>query len=179
MPESDTHSPEAKGRYAALASAIARAGTGDAAALARLSADDLQPHQVAALVRALLVAGLTPEHWPIALWTQWALIAHGMALAGHDGSRSLGKQLADANVAESRVTKLLIARGEAFSALVPRLLRLLASKGVKPNWNDLGRLIQSQASSEVESLERAEEIRLKIASSYFSAVAKKDRQSAV
>jgi CRISPR system Cascade subunit CasB len=178
MSSPNTTSAEPKSRYAALAAAIAHAGAGDAAALARLNADDLQPHQVAAVVRVLLAAGLNPEHWPTDVWTQWALIAHGMALAGHDGSRSLGTQLADAKVAESRVTKILTARDEAFSALVPRLLRLLASKGVAPNWNDLGRLIHAQAASDLESRRRAEDARLKIASHYFSAVAKKERHTA-
>jgi CRISPR system Cascade subunit CasB len=163
---------KSKHRYAELAAAIAHAGSGDAAALARLSADDLQPHQVAAVVRVLLAAGLNPEHWPLGTWTRWTLIAQGIALAGHDGTRSLGKQLADAKVAESRVTKLLTARDEAFSALVPRLLRLLASKGVAPNWNDLGHLIHAQAASDLENRQRAEDIRLRIATHYFAAVAR-------
>jgi len=39
-------------------------GTGERAALARLDPDgELQPHQVAALTRALLFADLTPERW--------------------------------------------------------------------------------------------------------------------
>jgi CRISPR system Cascade subunit CasB len=85
--------------------------------------------------------------------------------------------IGEANVAESRVTKLLIARGEAFSALVPRLLRLLASKAVAPNWNDLGPLILGQAAGDAESRERIENIRLRIAGRYFSAIAKLNRQT--
>lgn len=157
-------------RYAALANAIKCASTGDAAALARLVPDaPLQPHQVAAAVRAFLAAGIEPERWTSATWQRWTLIAHGIALAGHDGSGPLGRQLAEARVAESRVTKLLTARDSAFDALVPRLLRLLASKGVAPNWNELGPLILQQASPQAEAQTRAEEIRLRIASRYFAA----------
>lgn len=157
-------------RYAALAAAIKRASAGDAAALARLDPDaPLQPHQIAAAVRAFLAAGMDPEDWSGATWQRWALIAHGIALAGHSGSSSLGSQLAEARVAESRVTKLLTARDEAFTALVPRLLRLLASKGVAPNWNELGALIHQQASAQPEAQARADEIRLRIAGRYFAA----------
>lgn len=161
----------APNRYAALAGVIQRAGTGDVAALARLDPDaPLQPHQIAAAVRAFLAAGIEPDHWNSATWQRWTLIAHGLALAGHDGKSPLGQQLAKAGVAESRVTKLLTARGDAFTALVPRLLRLLASKGVAPNWNELGALIHAQAATQRETRDSAEDIRLRIASRYFAAI---------
>lgn len=146
---------------------------GERAALARLDPDDeFRPHQIAALCRALVHADLAPEHWQADTWRRWAMIAHGMALAGHDGSRRLGQQLSAAGVSESRVTKLLTARGDAFRQLVPRLLRLLASKeGQAPNWFDLGDLILNQGRDE----QAAETIRLRIASSFFSAEAKKPK----
>jgi CRISPR system Cascade subunit CasB len=148
-------------------------GSGEHAALARLDPDSaLRPHQMAALTRALLYAGLEPDHWHRSTWRRWALIAHGIALAGHDGSRSLGQQLCDAGVAESRVTKLLTARGEAFRQLLPRLLRLLASKEVAPNWYELGGLILHEGCDD----QKAETIRLKIASRYFTAVARSKAQ---
>ena len=147
-----------------------RLDNGERAALARLDPDgELRPHQIAALSRALVYAELEPETWKPETWHRWALIAHGMALAGHDGSRSLGQQLSDAGVAESRVTKLLTARDDAFRQLLPRLLRLLASKEHAPNWHDLGGLILNQGRNE----EVAEVIRLKIAGRFFSAEAKK------
>ena len=149
-------------------------GTGERAALARLDpdAEELKPHQIAALTRALLFAGLEPERWRPETWRNWALIAHGMALAGHDGTGRLGKQLSDAGVAESRVTRLLTARGDAFRQLLPRLLRLLASKEVAPNWYELGGLILAG-----QDEGRAEDIRMKIAGYYFSARAAADRQA--
>lgn len=147
-------------------------GNGERAALARLDPDgELRPHQIAALSRALVYADLTPETWQPETWRRWALIAHGMALAGHDGSRSLGQQLSEADVSESRVTKLLTSRDDAFRQLLPRLLRLLASKGQAANWLDLGGLILNQGRDE----EAAEAIRLKIAGRFFSAEAKKTK----
>lgn len=150
---------------------------GERAALARLEPDDMRPHQVAALSRALIYAELEPDSekmpWKPETWQRWALIAHGMALAGHDGAKSLGQQFSGAGVSESRVTKLLTARDEAFRQLLPRLLRLLASKGVAPNWHELGGLILHQGRDE----EKAEDIRLKIAGHFFSAEAKKPKHA--
>lgn len=158
----------------ALATYVQRASAGERAALARLVPEALRPHEIAALSRALLFAGLQPERWRAETWPRWALVAHGIALAGHDGRGRLGTQLAHAGVAESRVTKLLTARGEAFRQLVPRVLRLLASKSVAPNWFELGDLVLKEGSSEREDLERAEQLRLRIASAYFAAQAAKD-----
>lgn len=149
-------------------------GSGERAALARLDPDgEIRPHQIAALARALIHAGLEPERWDPDTWRRWALIAHGMALAGH-ASGSLGNQLCAAGVSESRVTKLLTSRGDAFRQLLPRLLRLLASKEVAPNWHELGWLILSEGRDE----EKAEANRMRIAGRYFSALAKSNKQAA-
>ena len=156
--------------FTALAAYIENAGTGERAALARLNPDQaLRPHEIAALARALLVAGLQPDTWRPATWQRWALIAHGMALAGHDGAGRLGAQLERAGVAESRVTKLLTARADAFTQLLPRVLRLLANKGVRPNWHELGPLVLKESSTEREDAQQAEHIRLRIAGAYFAA----------
>jgi CRISPR system Cascade subunit CasB len=145
---------------------------GERAALARLDPDgELRPHQIAALSRALIYAKLEPNKWKAETWQRWALIAHGMALAGHDDSQSLGQQLSKADVSESRVTKLLTARGDAFRQLLPRLLRLIASKSVAPNWHELGGLILNQERDE----EKAEDIRLKVAGRFFSTEANKPK----
>lgn len=145
---------------------------GERAALARLDPDsELRPHQIAALSRALIYAELEPDTWKAETWRRWALIAHGMALAGHDASLSLGQQLSKAGISESRVTKLLTSRGDAFRQLLPRLLRLIASKGIAPNWHELGGLILNQERDE----EKAEDIRLKIAGRFFSSEAKKPK----
>ena len=159
--------------YGALAAHVRNAGRGDRAVLARMNPDALRPHEIAALARALLSAGLSPETWRPETWPRWALIAHGMALAGHDGAGRLGQQLARAGVAESRVTRLLTARGEAFRQLLPRMLRLLTSKGVQPNWFELGELVLKQDSDEHDDVQRAEQLRMRIAGAYFSALASK------
>ncbi|MBS4099023.1 MAG: type I-E CRISPR-associated protein Cse2/CasB [Sulfuricella sp.] len=158
-------------RFAGDAATLDR---GERAALARLDPDgEFRPHQVAALVRAFVAADLEPESWTAETWRRWALIAHGMALAGHDGGISLGQQLSDAAVAESRVTKLLTARGEAFRQLLPRLVRLLATKTVAPNWRELGGLILAEGRDE----DKCEALRLKIAGRYFYAQAKKPKHA--
>lgn len=154
-----------------LAGFIDRADPGTRAALARLDTDAMRPHQISALARALIEAGLSPDTWQPATWKRWALIAHGMALAGH-GKGSLGKQLADAGVSEPRVTKLLVSRGDAFLQIVPRLLRLLASKQVQPNWYTLSELIRKNDAQDVTEQEEAEALRLRIAGDYFSAIAR-------
>lgn len=182
MPDSPTPNLEAAAPEAAdataprqpldaLATWIERsASTGERAALSRLSpGQPLRPHEVAALSRALIEAGLQPEHWQPATWQRWALIAHGIALAGHDRAGRLGAQLARAQVAESRVTKLLTARGDAFTQLLPRLLRLMANKAVRPNWRELGALVLHEASDAPTAQQALEDLRLRIAGAFFSA----------
>jgi CRISPR system Cascade subunit CasB len=161
-----------KDTYWALSRHIAKAKPGDRAALSRLQPQSLQPHQLAALSRALLAAGLSPDSWHADTWPRWALITQGIALAGHDGQDRLGRQLAHAGVSESRVTKLLTSRGDAFVQLLPRIVRLLASKGVSPNWHELGGLILSEAKSDPVSVQRSEQLRLGIAGPFFTQLAK-------
>lgn len=174
LPEADTQQagPVAGHPIGKLAGFIDRADPGTRAALARLDPEAMRPHQIAALSRALIQAGLSPETWHPSTWKRWALVAHGMALAGHDGKGRIGSQLATAGVAEARVTKLLVSRGDAFLQIVPRLLRLLASKQVKPNWYDLSKLIHKNDAKEAADQEEAEAIRLRIAGDFFSAIAR-------
>lgn len=174
LPEADTQQaePVAGHPIGKLAGFIAHADPGTRAALARLDPEAMRPHQIAALSRALIQAGLSPETWHPSTWKRWALVAHGMALADHDGKGRIGSQLATAGVAEARVTKLLVSRGDAFLQIVPRLLRLLASKQVKPNWYDLSKLIHKNDAKDAADQEEAETLRLRIAGDYFSAIAR-------
>lgn len=158
-----------------LAGFIERADPGTRAALARLDPTAMRPHQIAALSRALIDAGLSPDTWKPTTWRCWALVAHGMALAGHNGKSRLGAQLASAGVAEARVTKLLVSRGEAFAQLVPRMLRLLASKQIPPNWYDFSKLILKNDADQVAEQEEVEALRLAIAGDYFSALARTNK----
>lgn len=183
-PQAPSDTPREVSPIAKLANLIGQAarfsgdlhglGSGEKAALARLDPDgDWRPHQIAALTRTYIQAGLEPETWQPETWRRWALIAHGIALTGH-AQGPLGKQLHEAGVSESRVTKLLTSRGDAFRQLLPRLLRLLASKEVAPNWHELGALILHESRDEP----KAEDIRLKIAGRYFSAVNKSEKPAA-
>lgn len=138
---------------------------GEQAALARLDPEAPRPHQVGALARALALAGIAPDDWLPETWQRWALVAQGMALAGHDGSTRLGTQFARAEVSESRVTRLLTARGDAFRQQLPRVVRLMAGRSVAPNWLEFGALILATDRDEA----RAETLRLRIAGSYYSA----------
>jgi CRISPR system Cascade subunit CasB len=170
-----TAAPARGSPYGALARHIQHAGLGERAALARLQADALKPHEIAALSRALLAAGLQPESWRADTWPRWALIAQGMALTGHNSQGRLGRQMSEAGVSESRVSKLLTARGDAFRQLLPRVLRLMASKGVAPNWFELGELVLKAASTDRADQQQVEVLRLRIAGPYFSAQAKAAR----
>jgi CRISPR system Cascade subunit CasB len=167
--------PRRASPYGALAHHIQRAGLGERAALARLQADALKPHEIAALSHALLAAGLQPETWRAETWPRWALIAQGMALTGHNSQGRLGRQMSEAGVSESRVSKLLTARGDAFRQLLPRVLRLMASKGVAPNWFELGELVLKEASTDRADQQQVEVLRLRIAGPYFSAQAQAAR----
>lgn len=158
-----------------LAGFIDGADPGTRAALARLDPEVMRPHQIAALSRALIDAGLSPDTWQPATWKRWALVAHGMALAGHDHKKRFGQQLATIQggqpvVAEARVTKLLVSRGDAFLQIIPRILRLLASKQVQPNWYDLSKLILNNDAEHPKEQAEVETLRLRIAGDYFSAV---------
>lgn len=181
LPEADTQQaePVAGHPIGKLAGFIDRADPGTRAALARLDPEAMRPHQIAALSRVLIQAGLSPDTdtWHPNTWKRWALVAHGMALAGHDKGKRLGQQLGTIQngqpaIAEARVTKLLVSRGDAFLQIVPRLLRLLASKQVKPNWYDLSKLIHKNDAKEAADQQEAEALRLRIAGDYFSAIAR-------
>lgn len=169
LPTDESENAEPMGVIGKLASWIDHADPGTRAALSRLDPDTMRPHQMAALSRALIGAGLSPENWHPGTWKQWALIAHGMALAGH-GKGSLGKQFSEAYVSEARVTKLLVSRGDAFLQIVPRLLRLLASRQIQPNWYAFGALVRHNDTEDTREQEKVEELRLHIAGQYFSAV---------
>jgi CRISPR system Cascade subunit CasB len=168
-PIDEAENTESAGVIGKLAGWIDRADPGSRAALSRLDPDAMRPHQMAALSRALIGAGLSPENWHPVSWKHWALIAHGMALAGH-GKGSLGKQFAEAGVSEARVTKLLVSRGDAFLQIVPRLLRLLASRQVQPNWYTFSALIRHNDSEDSHEQAKVEALRLHIAGQYFSAM---------
>jgi CRISPR system Cascade subunit CasB len=142
----------------------------DYVALKRLDpgAQSLTVEEIAALTHASHRAMLDCDKWSPDQWRKWAFIAHGIALSGHNSGKDqfLGRQMHEAGVSEARVTRLLDARGDAFIQTLPRLLRLLASRDVAPNWAELAQLVLR------EDQDDAEKTRLRVANNFFSAKAK-------
>ena len=184
-----TATPSLSYQIEAIAAFLKDAGEGvkasknDRVALARLDpeAEELTTAQIAALTHAAERAKLDTIHWSLDRWRR-AFIAYGIALAGHDrGAESggiganLGRQLATAGVSEARVTRLLDARGTVFFQLLRRVLRLLASKSVKPNWVQLARLVLNEGARDDKGRRIAEKTRLDIAHGFFSAMPSESR----
>ncbi|KND59114.1 hypothetical protein BVER_02583c [Candidatus Burkholderia verschuerenii] len=166
---------------------IAKDGEGalkaDYVALKRLDpfADAQSVQQIAALTNALYRAKVDCEHMSVSRWKRWGLIAHGIAMTVHcapdKSAPTLGQQLALAGVSEARVTRLLNARGDAFFQILPRVLRLIASRNVLPDWAELGRLILSEGASDARGMRRAEAARRKIVGDYVRARLMSERTS--
>ena len=120
--------------------------------------------------------------------SQWGLILHGIALmtptagrelhvasdsyrpSAHNPTLPIGQALyqgGDANrgekgfYSESRLNRLLTAREGMFRALAARAFRMLGRAGQPFNWRDMANLILN------EDKERGEEIRRRIARSYY------------
>ncbi|WP_250500125.1 type I-E CRISPR-associated protein Cse2/CasB [Caballeronia sp. GAWG1-5s-s] len=179
-----TATPSLSYQIEAIAAFLKDAGEGvkasknDRVALARLDpeAEELTTAQTAALTHAAERAKLDTIHWSLDRWRRWAFIAYGIALAGHDRGAengglgaNFGRQLATAGVSEARVTRLLDARGTVFFQLLRRVLRLLASKSVKPNWVQLARLVLNEGARDDKGRRIAEKTRLDIAHAFFAA----------
>jgi CRISPR system Cascade subunit CasB len=147
----------------------------DYVALARLdpSAQTLTVQQIAALTRALHRAKVDCDYFSPMQWRRWALIAHGIALAVHcaadESTPKLGQQLERAGVSEARVTRLLNVRGDALFQNLPRILRLMASRGVAPNWVEFGTLILNEGASNTLGKRIAERTRIAIIRDYARA----------
>ncbi|GGD84352.1 type I-E CRISPR-associated protein Cse2/CasB [Caballeronia grimmiae] len=152
-----------------------KASKQDYVALKRLNPDaqTLTAAQVAAIMQVAARAKLNCANWTYDEWRRWAFIAYGIALAGHDrgnGARSsLGRQLFSAGVKEARLNRLLDARGAAFFQILRRVLRLMNSQNVAPNWAQLGRLVLNEGARDARRQRIAEKMRLDIAYGFFSA----------
>lgn len=168
-------SERSRSPYSLMAAHIEHLGRGPVATLRGIDPDVLRPHQLGALTNALMAAGLEPERWQPETWRQWAAIVAGIAYAGHSATEGLGVQLARAGVTESRVNRLLSSRGDALLQGVPALVRMMASTGQAPNWNDLGALVLSDSGADKSQVEarKADAIRLRIAAGFFSELRQK------
>ena len=117
---------------------------------------------------------------------KWALILHGIALmtpksgvegdnrTAHDGYIPVGRALflgGDANrrergyYAESRLNRLLTARGPMLRTLLARMFRMMAAAAQPFNWREMARFILNEDYDE----DRFELARRRIASEYYQA----------
>ncbi len=148
---------------------------GDVAALRRSHPDSIDAPAFWRIAAAELVDSLEPdgprrdegEH-------RWAVILQAMAeLRGlHNPRRSLGAALADAEVAEHRVLRLLRASADGLFDAVRIIAHHLATKGVSFNCTDLAWLVLSDGRSDEESVRR------RIARNYYSTQSSKEARTA-
>ena len=115
---------------------------------------------------------------------KWSLILHGIALmtpttggenrTAHNGIIPVGRALFlggdverrdSGYYSESRLNRLLTARGPILRALLARLFRMLAAANQPFNWSEMARLILNDGYNEG----RAEDIRRGIARAYYQA----------
>ena len=155
---------------------------GDLAGLRRMDPDE--PGTTAAYWRLMAEKNLLGGSPTIE--SKWALILHGIALmtprsgdegsnrTAHDGYIPVGRALflgGDASrrergyYAESRLNRLLTARGTMLRTLLARMFRMLASADQPFNWREMARFILNENYDE----ERFEMERRRIASEYYQA----------
>ena len=154
---------------------------GDLAGLRRMDPDE--PGATAAYWRLMaeknLLGNTTVER-------KWALILHGIALmtpragdegdvrTAHEGYMPVGRALflgGDASrrergyYSESRLNRLLTARGQMLRTLLARMFRMMAAADQPFNWREMARFILNEGYDE----DRFEQGRRRIASEYYQA----------
>lgn len=121
--------------------------------------------------------------------SKWALILQGIALmtstassrSAHDGTIPVGRALfyggdsdrTRAYYSENRLNRLLVARGPMMRSLLARMFRMMGSTGQPFDWREMARLILNDGYNE----ERAENVRRRIARSYYMAEMQSERKS--
>ncbi|WP_321799397.1 type I-E CRISPR-associated protein Cse2/CasB [Caballeronia sp. J97] len=150
----------------------------DYVALKRLNpeAEALTVQQIAALTRALHRAKVNCEQLSVERWKRWAVIVNGIAMTGHHATKEdeagadarFGSQLRRAGVSDARIARLFNARGDAFFPLLQRVLRLMESRKIKPNWAELGTFVLNENADDPIGKRRAERLRLKFVREFTS-----------
>ena len=117
--------------------------------------------------------------------SKWALILHGIALmtprnsgdgnsrTAHDGYTAVGRALFLGGephrergfYSETRLNRLLTARGPVLRTLLARMFRMFASAGVSFNWREMAQFILNEGYDN----EAAERARRRIARDYYQA----------
>ena len=160
---------------------------GDLAQLRRMNPDDADAAAFWKLMaRQDLFRGADLER-------KWALIMHGIALmtptnsgdgnprTAHDGYIPVGRALRLGSesqrenefYSETRLNRLLTARGPMLRILLARLFRMLASAGASFNWREMASFILNDGYNE----EAVEQSRRRIARAYYQAERRSSQQS--
>ena len=151
--------------------------------LAQLRRMDLDAPDVASYWRLMAERGLLGNPtWE----SKWALILHGIALmtrtagsevagrSAHDRHMPVGRALflggdpgrrESGYYSESRLNRLLTARGPILRTLLARMFRMMAAANQPFNWGEMARFILYEGYDE----ERAEQARRRVASEYYQA----------
>ncbi len=185
-PMTETRGPPGRGRSSGevaigFANQLAAEGIrpGDLAELRRMDPDS---PDAAAFWRLMARQDLLGSP---AIERKWALVLHGIALmtrtagsdapsrSAHDRNMPVGKALfqgGDANrttafYSESRLSRLLTARGSMLRTLLARMFRMIAAADQPFNWYQMAQLILNEGHNE----ERAEAVRRNIARNYYRA----------
>ena len=128
-----------------------------------------------------------------AVEVKWALILHGIALmtrtggdkesarSAHDGQMPVGRALylggevrrESGFYSETRINRLLTARGPMLRTLLARTFRMLAAANVSFDWREMGRLILNDGYDE----DAAEVCRRNIARDYYRAEYRSSKDS--
>lgn len=138
--------------------------TGERAALRRMT-----PGQSLPLAFYRFALQHLPPSWEASADSRrdWATLVAGIALmspGAHRPERPLGKALAGEKYAESRLERLLSARGDVRRILLLRAVRFLAAKHAPFNWLDAARLLL------VRDPEKREAVHRQIARDYYSEI---------
>ena len=151
-----------------------RIGSGDLAALRRITRDDLPP----AFWRLYLDDNIIPESWRVrknksdSLILAWAAIIRAMVEMvpnPHSFDNSFGGALASSGYSEDRIVRLLRSRGDNLAREIRIAGAWLAVKGVgKVNWLQPAELILCDSGIQTH---RSRIVR-RLASDYFRAQAK-------
>ncbi len=179
-PEAPIPSPNRGDTAVSIAGQMARSGfrRGDLAELRRMDVDAPGPAVFWRLMaeNELLGRGTVLE-------SKWALILHGIALmtptggednasrSAHNGLMPVGRALflgdettrQTAFYSESRLNRLLTARGPILRTLLARMFRMLAAAGVSFNWREMAQFILNDNYDE----DAAEMSRRRIARNYY------------
>ena len=169
------------GNAVALAGAMASENfsRGDLAQLRRMDPDD---PDATAFWRLMARQDLFSSP---GLEAKWALIIHGIALmtptnkeegyprTAHDGYNPVGRALFLGNdpqrgkgfYSETRLNRLLTARGPMIRILLERMFRMLATADVSFNWREMASFILNQGYDD----KAAEQSRRRIARDYYQA----------